>query len=125
MSRQVLALQPGQSLKDALNLFEARMISGAPVVEADGTVVGVLSRSDLLSSMARQDDFEATQVCERMTPFVFHARPEQTAVQLLEMMTTSRIHRVVVVDESNRPVGIVTTLDLLQDYLDQLKQLPS
>lgn len=121
MSRQVYCLRPEHSLQAALTMFEERMISGAPVVEASGSVVGVLSRSDLITSMARQDDFHTTPVGERMTPFVFHGRPDQSLLQLLEMMTTSRIHRVAVVDEANRPLGMVTTLDLLKEYLASLQ----
>ena len=121
MSRQVWVLQPQQSLNEALKLFEERMISGAPVVDPEGSVVGVFSRSDLTSALARQDDFTITLVDQRMTPFVFHARPDQPVLDLLEMMTTARIHRVVVVDEKNRPVGMVTSLDLLKEYLESLR----
>ena len=121
MSPHVYTLVPEQSLHSALTLLEERMISGAPVVDSDGSVVGVLSRADLVTSMAREDAFHTTTVAQRMTPFVFHARPHQSLVQLLEMMTASRIHRVVVVDETNRPLGMVTTLDLLKEYLDSVK----
>jgi len=121
MSAQVWVLQPQQNLNTALKLFEERMISGAPVVEPDGSVVGVLSRSDLISALAQQVDFKTTLVGQKMTPFVFHARPEQSLIELLEMMTTSRIHRVVVVDDNNRPLGMVTTLDLLKEYLESVR----
>lgn len=51
MTRDVATLAPDQSLRDALSLFAARHVSGAPVVEG-GRVVGVLSQSDLIAFLA-------------------------------------------------------------------------
>ena len=51
MSAGVLSVTPSLSLRDALELFAARHIGGAPVVEG-GKVIGVLSISDILSFQA-------------------------------------------------------------------------
>lgn len=47
MTTDILALHPGDSLRDAAQLFSSEHISGAPVVQA-GRAVGVLSTTDLL-----------------------------------------------------------------------------
>jgi CBS domain-containing protein len=51
MSAGVLSVTPSLPLRDALELFAARHIGGAPVVEG-GKVIGVLSMSDILSFQA-------------------------------------------------------------------------
>ena len=51
MTREVVALDPEMSLRDALDILTARHISGAPVVEAD-KVVGVLSAMDIIEFLA-------------------------------------------------------------------------
>lgn len=51
MTREVVTLDPGMSLRDALDILTARHVSGAPVVEAD-KVVGVLSAMDILEFLS-------------------------------------------------------------------------
>jgi CBS domain-containing protein len=51
MTRNVLALEPDDSLRDAIDLFSSNHITGAPVVD-DGTVVGVISFVDVMDLAA-------------------------------------------------------------------------
>ena len=48
MTSPVVSVQAGTSLKDASRLLVERRISGLPVVDADGHLVGVLSEADVL-----------------------------------------------------------------------------
>lgn len=52
MTRDVVTVSPDISVRDAMELFSARHISGAPVVE-NGRVIGVVSTSDLLDLASR------------------------------------------------------------------------
>src|SRR5689334_14426776 len=48
MSHEVLTVEADTSLKDAARLLVEKRISGLPVVDAEGRVVGVFSEADLL-----------------------------------------------------------------------------
>jgi CBS domain-containing protein len=48
MTRDPITIQPDASLQDAIQLLAEHRISGLPVVDAEGTLCGVLSESDLM-----------------------------------------------------------------------------
>ena len=48
MTSEVLTVRPGTSLKDVARLLVEQRISGLPVVDTDGRVVGVISEADIL-----------------------------------------------------------------------------
>jgi CIC family chloride channel protein len=119
MHSPVHSIGPTLTLGEALNFLEAHRISGTPVTD-DGIVIGVLSRSDLASHLARGGQLDVL-VESIMTPFAFLLRPTDPIVKGLEVMLDVRIHRLVITDEDRRPVGIVTTLDLLAEMLKQFR----
>ena len=48
MTRQVVAVPPGEPLAEVARLLAERRVSGVPVVAGDGRVLGVVSEADLL-----------------------------------------------------------------------------
>jgi CBS-domain-containing membrane protein len=52
-------------------------------------------------------------VRERMTPDPVMARPETPIVRLAQMMVDAHVHRLIIVDEQRRPLGIVSTTDIV------------
>jgi predicted transcriptional regulator len=119
MHSPVHTIAPDMLLSDTLNFLESRRISGVPVVD-DEIVIGVLSRSDLASHLARGGQMNVL-VETVMTPFAFLLRPNDPIVKGLEVMLDVRIHRLVITDEERRPIGIVTTMDLLAEMLKQFR----
>jgi CBS domain-containing protein len=71
MARDVLTLDPDQSLREAVNALSGREVSGAPVVSG-GKLVGVISTSDILEFVAS-------------TPPVPDVQPDQTEWGELEL----------------------------------------
>lgn len=59
---------------------------------------------------------EESTVGEIMTPEPLVAAPQERAAAVARRMAEAGVHRVVVVDAARRPVGIVTSLDLLRRY---------
>ena len=53
MSVDVLTFAPGDNVMDAMRTMLVRDVDGAPVVDADGTIVGLLSTADLIVEEAR------------------------------------------------------------------------
>jgi len=111
----------GTPLAHVVAMFEERLISGAPVVDSTGKMLGLVSRTDVIGRLFRQGSIDHAHVEDVMTPFVFRVTPHDPLERLVDIMLSARIHRVVVTLE-DRPVGIVTTLDLLADYQRMLGQ---
>ncbi|HEY7423003.1 MAG TPA: CBS domain-containing protein [Gemmataceae bacterium] len=52
-------------------------------------------------------------VCDHMTPDPATARPDTTITQLARMMRDAHIHRLIIVDDLRRPLGIVSSTDIV------------
>jgi CBS domain-containing protein len=136
MNPDVVALQPDMTVPEAQELLAKRSVSGAPVVDAAGRVVGVVSQNDLVRSAAHPDtagrkglfftsdeDFEdladtpappsSTTVGEIMAGRVYHVSRDTGVAVAANIMRERRIHRLLVTDRGVL-VGVVTSLDLLR-----------
>ena len=102
-----VTISPRASLAQLSELGRKHNISGIPVVEDDGTLVGIITNRDV-----RFADDKTDSVAEHMTREVVTvpvgATPEQARAKLHE----HRIERVVVVDGQNRCVGLITVKDM-------------
>jgi CBS domain-containing protein len=76
------------------------------------TLKGIITKSDFLELYARNYGGKAT-VNEYMTKKVFTVRPDESLHMVLLIMVDSNVSRVIVVDDNNKPIGIITSRDLL------------
>jgi CBS domain-containing protein len=74
--------------------------------------MGIITKSDLVAASSRTRPKKGKRVSEYMTKDVFTVDREESLLIVLMLMTDNKISRVVVT-KNNRPVGIVTTHDLL------------
>jgi len=115
MIRDVVVIPVGTSMRAAAHLLAKAQISGAPVVNPAGQCVGVLSVADFLRGAVNEnlEMAPADQVGEHMTTDLVTADPTTPIRQLTRMMLDADIHRVIVVDDQRRPIGIVSSTDVL------------
>jgi CBS domain-containing protein len=133
MSREVELIPRDMSLRAAAHLLSQAHISGAPIVDADGKCIGVISATDFVRWAEDQEHVTAAptrcihsaweimdydmlppeEVGTYMTTDPVLARPQTGIVELARMMLDAHIHRVIVVDERQRPIGIVSATDIL------------
>jgi CBS domain-containing protein len=133
MSRDVVAISQEMSLRAAAHLLSRAGISGAPVVDDEGRCVGVLSTTDFMrwsekgcpAVLAAADpyfgdwgvDCPASRTVDRvkkyMTADPVTASPATPVLRLARMMTDAHIHRVIVTDGQRRPLGVVSSTDIL------------
>jgi predicted transcriptional regulator len=114
MSRNLYSIESDASAEEAAWALTRRTISGAPVKDASGAVVGVLSKTDLCDPSARDwlRKSEATAE-DLMTPAVYEIASDAPARAAAQMMADHRVHRLLVRDMEGEIVGIVTALDLV------------
>lgn len=135
MSRGLVLVPLQMSLHGAARLLARARVSGAPVVDDAGRCVGVISTTDILrwvedGQPRRKSPANHEAVCQpwqmvgalesaadcvgdHMTrdPVVVSAGTK--IGELSRMMMDARIHRVVVIDSDEHPIGIVSTTDIL------------
>jgi len=147
MTRKVITVQDDVTLSELVATLSDHMITGAPVVDEKGKLVGVVSTTDVAlrgtkrtSSIRREtppdfylrgwelmeDEFRSFSVEEDagqvvrdvMTPVIFSVSENATFAEMADTMVGGRVHRLIVTD-GDRVVGIVTTLDLLKGMRNQ------
>jgi CBS domain-containing protein len=137
MTRSPVIVRADAEVHELEKLFLEHRIHGAPVVDAGGRLVGVVSQTDLLAwhfetghdglgfyepvdlqhgelRRLSLSDIRTARVGEIMTPLVHAIRPEETASEAAARMIRHRIHRLVVVDGALRVLGVVSAMDLLR-----------
>jgi CBS-domain-containing membrane protein len=130
MSRGVVTLREAMSLKEAAQVLSQTQISGAPVVDEEGRCIGVLSAVDFVRwkekvgetpESHQSHEWQPTnrstipkeKVAQYMTPDP-ETVPLSTPVrQLARQMVDARIHRLIVLDDRDRPIGVISSTDIL------------
>ena len=136
MSTRLVTVPEEMSLQGAARLLSRSNVSGAPVVDVEGRCVGVLSANDFVSWAEKGDRsakhlaepcacaYSAWQVMDAetlprdavaryMTADPVVVAPSTPIDQVARMMVDAHIHRVIVADPERRPVGIVSSTDIL------------
>lgn len=125
MHTDVVTVSPAASIRELATLLHRHRISGVPVLDDDGTVVGTASVTDLMwlseliapartdpEARARRRELDERTVRDIMTPDVFGVGPDATVGELARFFTRTGLHRALVMD-GGRLVGIASVTDLL------------
>lgn len=109
MNTDVLVVQAHTTASEAAGFLMEHQITGAPVVDEEGHLVGVVSLTDLSVNDAHRKD----AVRDLMTPTVYTVPDDTPVPEIARAMIAGRIHRLFVTRQ-RKVVGIVTSLDLLR-----------
>jgi len=146
MTSFVVTMRPDATIEYAAQLMLQYRISGLPVTDSDGAVLGIVTESDLLrraetgteNRHARwaslliapgrlAQEYVRThgrKVAEVMTERVFIVTPETPLADLVALMETKHVKRVPVVDQG-RLVGIVSRADVMATLVGLLSEKPA
>lgn len=143
MSQPVRTVHPQTPLTVAAHLMVSERISGLPVVDDAGHLVGIITEADFLlalgvpahqphhtlwqtleslfSHLPQHGELEApdTPVTEHMVKNVVCVHPEQDLHDVIEVMKRNSVKRVVVCDRERRVLGMVTRSDLVRIFFDR------
>jgi len=122
MALDLVVIRANAPLEQAAELMDRHHISGLPVVDAAGTLVGVVSQTDLVRARSTEylwSNWPGLAVRHLMTSppiTVTRATPLTVAAARMER---HHIHRLVVVadDDETLPIGILSTTDLVHDMV--------
>lgn len=143
MTKNVTCVSPEMKIKELAKIFVKDRINGAPVVDQNEDLVGIVSKSDIinfdfekgvhasgisdyysstgLEPQQMTDDFIATDntivsdatVKDLMMTNVLTGDPNDSIPELSNKMYEKRIHRLVII-EGRKVFGIISTLDILK-----------
>ncbi|MBA3834547.1 MAG: IMP dehydrogenase, partial [Sphingomonas sp.] len=103
-----ITVRPEQSLAEALELMRTNRISGIPVVEKSGKLIGIITNRDV-----RFAENPKQPVSELMTRDNLATVPIGTSQEeARRILHQRRIEKLLVVDEANRCVGLITVKDI-------------
>jgi CBS domain-containing protein len=94
-----------------------RQVHGVPVLDADGTLAGIVTSSDLVEEWAPDQGVE-TVMAERVTTI----GPGTTLTEAARDMLEGGVHHLVVVDNT-RVVGVVSSFDLLRALVTEVESV--
>ena len=119
MSSCIITVSEGDTLARVIEVFGQAKISGAPVVNAEGSYVGVISKTDLASYKLVQKlqagkTIDTITAQELMNPNPPMCVPEDGPIDnAVELMDKHQVHRIFVTNPAGQIIGIVTTLDVV------------
>lgn len=151
MSSPVQTVKENWSVKNLLDFFVTHRITGAPVIDANGAVTGVVTMTDVLrfenlpkiekerligvscygeyagyvlsatdiSSLAEHADINCP-VAQIMTPHIISVDVDASVMEIATLLREKEIHRVFVL-EKNKPVGVISTSNLLDVLISACK----
>ena len=116
MAAHLVTFNPDTDILEAIHALVEYRISGAPVVDKLGNIVGVLSEKDCLE-VALQSSFYGElggKVEEFMTENVETVHANASMVDIAKLFLQSNFRRYPVVDDDHRLVGQISRRDVLK-----------
>lgn len=115
MNREAVTLSPDTNLFEAIDVLLANRVSGAPVVDTQGRLVGVLSESDCLRGTLHEAYFEETfgTVSSLMSEAVDTIDADADILKAAALFVEHGRRRLPVIEEG-RLVGQISRRDLLR-----------
>lgn len=118
MTIEPIVVGMNESLGEAVRLMDQHGVSGLPVVDASGSLVGVVSQRDLARARATEHlwaSWPGLAVRHLMTHPAVTVRRSVPLAVAIRRMERMRIHRLVVVDDrdSELPIGMLSLTDVV------------
>jgi CBS domain-containing protein len=145
MTRAVITVTPDTKIADAANIMLQKHVSGLPVIDASGKLVGIVSEGDFIrrseiGTQRRRSRFlkfilgpgkaatdfvheHGSKVSEIMTPEPLTVTEDTPLEQIVELMEKNGVKRLPVMN-GDKIVGIVSRANLLQAVASLAREIP-
>jgi CBS domain-containing protein len=118
MSKVVLTVGPGHSLRDAARAMKERNTGAAVVIDPDQPGPGIITERDLLLSLGDGQDPDQERVGDHLSAHLTFASPEWSLERAAEAMVKGNFRHLVVVDGSEM-IGIVSMRDIVRCWVTE------
>lgn len=133
MTTEIVRVRPETTLRDAARIMVEARISGIPVTDDEGNLVGLVTESDFLRKevdrgeimdtgllgilfTSRDSLAEAETVGEVMATELFTISPDATLVEAARAMTSHAVKRLPVVDRDGKLIGVIARSDIVAAF---------
>lgn len=126
--KKVFSVSREQPLKEAFELIKSKDISAVAVTDADGAIKGVVSARDvrLVATSAKlykllnmPISVYLDVVSDGAENSAITIKPNATLGDVIQALVSSRIHRIFVVDNSGRPLRVVSLRDVIRKFVKE------
>lgn len=126
METKLVTLRPADDVFDAIERLLMHRISGAPVVDEEGRLVGVLSELDCIHRLvASAYDNDPTTTVERgMSSQLRTVEPDTDLLTVAHFFLNNAVRRLPVVDATGRLLGQISRRDLLRALDSVMRSSP-
>lgn len=139
MTTDVIAISKFEGVMDVARTLSEKSISGLPVVDKDNRVIGIITQADILSVVGVRREHTVRDllkhmlgeplperrtgdhVADIMTSPAMTVRPEENLAEAARILEGKKIRRLIVVDDGNRLVGIISRADILKAMIKKLQ----
>jgi len=118
MAHRVVAAKPNATCTSLAQKMLAGFVSGLPVTDPEGHVIGVVTEFDILKVLRKGKEGLSAVAEEIMTKDPICLEADQRVDEAIELMTQHHIIRIPVV-RNGKLVGIVSRTDILRAYVKE------
>ncbi len=116
MSSKLIVAKEDMNVEDALKLLVNNKVTGLPVVNSKGEMVGIISEYDIIARVGKQKKLDPESFKGEL-PYTkqVEAVKEDTSLQdILERFISAKCRRLPVLDGEGRLVGIISRRDVMK-----------
>ena len=117
--REIITIQPGANLSEAIKKLADNHIGALPVCESKGGLIGIISERDIIEWFNKGNSkAESVRVKDVMTTDVIVGLPDDNVEDIVKTMTEQRIRHLPVMREAE-VVGILSFRDVIEHQLTE------
>ena len=111
-AEQMAVVRPATIVREVLQEMSRRRAGAAVAVDEEGKLAGIFTHGDFARHFQKDPALGETPVSQFLTRNPVTIRGDRLAAEVLHILETHRIDDLVVLDESNSPIGVVDSQDL-------------
>ena len=111
-AEQMAVVPPTMLVREVLHAMAKARAGAAEIVDEKGRLLGIFTHGDFGRHFQKQADLLERAVGDFMTRHPITVRGDRLAAEVLHILETHRIDDLVVVDEADKPIGVVDSQDL-------------
>ena len=116
MSHDLITANDSTTIKEAIHLLIDNGITGVPVVDSNGHMIGVLSEFDIIAVLDKNRE-KGPDIFQETIPFskdIVSIQEEATLHDIMERFLKNEVRRLPVLNEKKQLVGIITRRDIMR-----------
>jgi len=118
---KVISVRPDNTVGEVVRILNDNRIGAAPVCDAAGNLIGMISERDIIRGLARhQADAVSMAARELMTSPVITCDPDTGVDEIMELMTHRRVRHLPVVKDGEL-VGLISIGDVVKQRISEIE----